>query len=291
MSHPVKAYAKVATLPAAQLQHLQQKGLQVPNQQTALSSLKSLGYNRLLIYMRALQDAQKQFVPGTSFEDIVYLYDFDRKLRLLCLDAIERIEVAVRAAICNTLSVQLGPHFYLESHHFNDHGGMREFLAKAGAANSIAVKHYTDTYNRPSFPPLWTVMEAVTFGCVSRLYSNLHIDKRKLVAAEFGYDEKVLVSWLRSINVVRNMCAHHNRLWNASIAVNLPVQATQLKQEWFSDRPRFANRAVVMAALLKRIETVPDWHQRLRGLVLSHQAIKPLAMGFEAGWETRAFWQ
>ena len=291
MSHPIRAYTKPATDPSAQLLHLAQKGLVIPDQAAALAALKSLGYNRLLIYMRALQDPSKRFNAGAEFEDILYLYDFDRELRLLCLDAIERIEVALRSAISHTLSVQLGPHFYVETQHYEDIVGMKEFVGAAIKAESVAISHYFKKYNSPALPPIWTVMEAVTFGCLSRFYSRLHLSNRKLIAAELGHDEKVLVSWFRSLNVVRNMCAHHNRLWNASISVNKPLQTKQLKSEWSPGATSFADRAVVMAAPLKAINVGPNWHQRLRNFITGHPRIKPGAMGFSTGWEARQFWQ
>ena len=84
------------------LAHLQTRGLTVHDQEAALHSLETVGYYRLLIYMRALQTMPgKTFVAGTTFADIVTLYNFDRELRVLCLDAIERIEVALRASIVN----------------------------------------------------------------------------------------------------------------------------------------------------------------------------------------------
>jgi hypothetical protein len=102
----LKPYTKPAKTPEDLLAHLEARGLRVKDRAAALSTLRSVGYYRLLIYMRALQSQpSKAFAPGTSFENVVALYNFDRELRLLCLDAIERIEVALRASIVNSLSV------------------------------------------------------------------------------------------------------------------------------------------------------------------------------------------
>ncbi|WPP00446.1 Abi family protein [Pseudomonas sp. HR96] len=60
----------------------------------------------------------------------------------------------------------------------------------------------------------------MTIGQLSRLFSDLHLHHRKTVAAKFGYNESVLVTWLKSLTILRNVCAHHGRLWNASITAD-----------------------------------------------------------------------
>jgi abortive infection bacteriophage resistance protein len=190
MSHPVIAYNKPALTLADQLQRLHQvKGLVIHDEGAALAALKRIGYNRLLIYMRALQDGRKIFLPGKSFDDVLSLYDFDRKLRLLCMDAIERIEVALRSALANTLTVALGSHFYLNCHHYVSHRRMMEFTSKAAQAKSIAIEHYTRKYNSPSYPPLWTVLESVTYGNLSCQFSpdsDWHVRFRQLTTSRSG---------------------------------------------------------------------------------------------------------
>jgi abortive infection bacteriophage resistance protein len=110
---PVKrVYAKPALTPADLLAHLVARGLVVPHPIDALHALEYVGYYRLLIYMRPLQVEDpagvRRFVAGTTFEDVFALYNFDRELRLLCLDAVERIEVALRAAIVSQVAVPAG---------------------------------------------------------------------------------------------------------------------------------------------------------------------------------------
>lgn len=90
VTRPTTQYAKPALPPAALLAHLQGRGLAVPDPLRALAALEHIGYYRLLVYMRPLQQAPgKTFNPGVTFDDVLGLYEFDRELRLLCLDAIE----------------------------------------------------------------------------------------------------------------------------------------------------------------------------------------------------------
>jgi len=136
--------------------------------------LERIDYYRLLGYARALQSADpvtgiRHFLPGTTIHDVLALYEFDRRLRILCMDAVEHIEVALRAAIVSEVAVQEGAHFYLYSHHFKDPNRCAEFQnAVANEAHrSRVIRHYQARYSVPAMPPIWVAMEAVTFGTLS----------------------------------------------------------------------------------------------------------------------------
>ena len=289
---PLNPYTKPAMTPTDLLAHLQARGLTVNDQAAALHSLETVGYYRLLIYMRALQTMPgKTFVAGTTFADIVTLYNFDRELRVLCLDAIERIEVALRASIVNGLAVAHGPHFYLDPRHFNTAESYRGFFSKAVQARYLAISHYERNYNLPPQAPIWAICEAVTFGTLSHLYSGLNMTNRKLVARPFGFSESILVSWFRTLNDLRNICAHHNRLWNTTLIVNKPMQAKAVSAEMTqAAQEKFYGRAIVLVSLLSRIEPTADWKQRLIDLLARYGTVPLSQMGFPQDWRTRPFW-
>lgn len=302
---PRIAYTKQAKTTPQLLAHLLAKGLAVPDQAKALHSLDLIGYYRLLIYMRPLQNSHtKIFYPAVEFDDVMALYDFDRRLRLICLDAVERIEVALRAAITNTLAPDpaAGPHFYLDATHFSNAPGHTAFMKAVCDPNTAKhqpVDHYLKTYHTPPHAPIWAILEAVTFGPLSHLYANLQISHRKAIAIAFGFDEKVLVNWFKSINMLRNVCAHHSRLWNKNNLVNAPLQVNALKAEFPShaDRGRVAARAVTLVALLRVIDPTSNWKQRFKSVVQSCPAgtlqkagLAETIMGFSPGWDQRAFW-
>lgn len=289
-------YKKQARTPADLLTHLEGKGLYIPNRAHALGILNRIYYYRLLIYMRPLQDSNtKQFIFGVRFEDIVNLYEFDRALRLHCLSAIERVEVALRAALVNTLTTQYSPHFYLDKQHFATPQGCSEFKKKIQEAKiqgkNLGIKHYFSSYTRPKSPPFWVVLEAVTFGTLSRLFSNLSIANQKLVAKEFNYDRQILVSWFRSLNGLRNMCAHHDRVWNATSNPDAPKIAKRVQTEFPANTATFCARAVVLGALMREIDPYSSWRAELRKLIMNHPFVSPAAMGFQPGWDQQNFWK
>jgi abortive infection bacteriophage resistance protein len=275
-------YSKPALDISALVERLQNKGLRISNTQHATNSLRRIGYYRLLIYMRPFQDAQKQFTSNCDFRHIVQLYEFDRELRLLCLDAIERAEVALRAAIINSLTVRYGPHFYTDANHYSKPKYHQTFLERVAEAESLAISHYKANYSSPAEPPLWAVLEAITMGTLSKFFADLTRANRTLIAQNFSHSESVLVSWFRCISVFRNKCAHHNRIWNAKITVNKPIVPHSLAGV-FSDIDSFHARAIILFCLLREVEpaVATEWRDRLHNLFARYTAVvDPLKLGF-----------
>lgn len=288
-------YAKPALSPADLLAHLHSRGLLCPDPEKALHRLEYIGYYRLLVYMRALQRPDPQtgvamFIPGTTFDDVLQLYGFDRELRLLCLDAIERIEVALRAAIVSQVAVPHGPHFFLEPAHFERVSSFVEFYQTACRDKRyLAIRHYERVYGSPELAPIWAIMEVITYGALSRLFSGLRLEHRKAIAKRFGFDETVLGSWFRSLNLLRNMCAHHNRLWNAPMHVDQPVGAKRLRGDLGRTDVLYARLVVV--ALLKAVGAEAEWKRRLVELMNRYPCVPRATMGFPEEWESRELWR
>ena len=291
-----RPYSKPALTSEDLLRHLEHRGLAIVDRGSALEALERIGYYRLLVYMRPLQreDAvagARRFVVGATFGDVLALYDFDRKLRLLCMDAVERIEVSLRSAIVCEVAVRHGPHFYLEDAHFERPTGctsLRSAVEKE-ARRHAASRHYGERYCEPPLPPVWVAMEAVSFGTLSHLFSNLRLDHRKAIARRFGFDETVLASWFRAVTGLRNVAAHHGRLWNAALTADKPLVAKKLKADFGAMQDSFFARALVTAALLAPDDSA-EWKRRLRALLDASPHVDEGRMGFPSGWRTRPFW-
>lgn len=261
----------------------------MPNPPAAIRVLETVGYFRLKIYCRALQNnATKRFIIGTTFDDVHRLYKFDRNLRILCLDAVEKLEVAIRASLNNRVAVNHGPHFYMDPSKFQKFMYFHDVADNAKKAKHETIKYYVDNYHTPELAPVWVINEALTIGKLSRFYSNLHVSLRKSMEIDFGYDEKILSSWFQSIAGLRNKCAHHNRTWNAPMHVDAPIPSSRLPE--LINRTTFYARAVVMVALLRRVDPGDVWRDQLKDLLAAHPFISPPDMGFPPGWNTLAFW-
>jgi abortive infection bacteriophage resistance protein len=293
-------YTKPPLAPVDLLAHLVARGLSMPTSAdgvAALRALERIDYYRLLSYMRPLQrtDAAgvRRFQPNVTIRDVLRLYEFDRRLRLLCMDAVEHVEVYLRAAIVSEIAVREGAHFYTDPACYTDARACSRFQndVRDEQTRHPAIRHYHARYYAPPMPPVWVAMEAVTFGSLSRLYSTLRRPLRIAVAKRFGLDERVLASWLRAANGVRNIAAHHARLWNAHLHVNMPMAGRPLAHEFTSSKSTFFDRAVVLVTLTDRVAPEACWKARLVDLIGAYPEVDEARMGFPAGWRTRPFWK
>lgn len=189
------AFSKPAQSPATLLAKLQAQGLIVHDHKLAFQYLNFVGHYRLKGYWYQLVDpVSKCFKPGVSFEMIRDRYEFDREIRAMILEAAERLEVAVRGAICNYLSLKHSPHWYLDPHLFKPvrEFGMGQMLSKIESeVRRSGDKHFIDAYFKkyddPYLPPSWAMSECVTLGMWSRTFKILRDPgDKKAIAAKFG---------------------------------------------------------------------------------------------------------
>ncbi len=229
-----------------QVSLLESRGLNISDKARVKRYLQGISYYRLSAYMLLYQKEKDKFNEGTTFDDVLNLYLFDRELRLLIFDAIERIEVAIRAQIIYQLAHKYGAHwqdnasiFKPSFNHplgfvvdvFND---TQKIISEHCNARhqEVFIKHYTAKYSSPDNPPSWMSIELLTVGQLSRLYTSLIQNKDKQdIASFFGLHHTVFTSWLHSITYIRNICAHHSRLWNRELAIK-PEMLLKPKCPW-----------------------------------------------------------
>jgi len=311
-------YSKPALSHADLVARLRSRGLSIPEEDRAVRYVRHIGYYRLSPYTIPFQlrASDHQFVAGASFDDVLDLYVFDRHLRLLVLDGLERIEVAVRAGLTDTLSLgRGGPHWYLDGGLFtraDDHlqlladlrSACDEQLRRAPepAGDQVvfpsALGHYLTHYGQPDLPPSWVMVERLTLGQLTRLLSNLRDrSQRTALAADLGIKEPLLTSWLRTYVRVRNVCAHHGRLWNVGLGV-YPRLPESPDVAWLKDRsvldPDRAKRLypvlVSIQTILSTISPHSSWASRLVTLLEQHPDVPLRGMGMFEGWHQDAFW-
>lgn len=290
---------------AEQVQILTAHGLQVPDPAKAEFYLSQLNYYRFAAYCLPFEQnhATHQFKPGTSFDDVLNLYVFDRELRLLLMDAIERIEVSLRTQMAYHLSHRHGTaHPHLNPGLFHNAGRYQSALGKlrseVGKSNEDFIRHLTAKYQE-KLPPIWAVVELMTLGQLSKWFSNIRARQdRKAISQVYGLDDKTMTSFCEHLSLVRNMSAHHARLWNREITkkMRLPTHATEhlLNSVWVlpeqDKRSRRLYNTLTMTLYLMNI-IAPDhhWKVRVKELIAAH-AIDTGKMGFPADWLSRPLW-
>lgn len=299
-------FIKPPTSFADQVQRLIGRGLSVPDIALAEHYLAQLNYYRFAAYCLPFEQnhATHTFKANTQFDDVLNLYIFDRELRLLLLDAIERVEVSLRTQMAyhlshnhNTAHPHLKPDLFFNPIIYGVSISKLDNDVKSSKEEFI--KHLTQKYEE-FLPPIWAVVELMTMGHLSKWFSNIKArNDRQAISRIYGLDEKILTSFCHHLTPIRNYCAHHARLWNRDFTVlmTLPIKGRAelingLNTPASNQQPnrKIYNTLVMLIHLMDVINPNHHWKQRLINLLSSHQ-IDVSRMGFPSDWKNRDIWK
>ena len=305
-------YQKTPLTFSQQVQFWEEKGLLIHDHEKAEFYFNHISAYRLGTYAVTFQNVQNVFNPGTTFENILDLYLFDRELRLLVLDTIERIEVAVRSQITHILTHKYGTHALDNPSIFKTekkNGGTKtdriyEDLQRviddhsSGEAPEVYIRNYKNKYHQPENPPSWMVIELLSFGQLSRLIQGLKdVNDKRPVANHFGLHHTIFESWMHSLNYGRNLCAHHCRFWNRDFVIQPVIPAKTLALPWL-ENINDNRRCFYLLSIIKYfLQTVnPEGHFKEKFLeLISKYPIVPIRyMGIPPAlvdlWQKEPLW-
>lgn len=217
-----------------QLKILEDRKMIIENREEALNVLSLTNYYRLTAYVLQFK-VNDNYGNRVSFNNMYKLYRFDKKLRNLILEVLESIEIALKTYMAYTLSIKYGSEAYKDSNIFKDtrlhsgydevdgthHKGLLEEIGQEIRKNrkEPLVKHHIRKYK--SHFPTWAIVELLSFGMISRMYSNLNTADQKIIAREgFKTNNVLLESWVINFAYIRNICAHYGRLYNKRLDIN-----------------------------------------------------------------------
>lgn len=292
-------FVKKPTSFDVQVEKLKSRGLIIEDEVFAEKHLSSINYYRLRGYTYPFQDINKHFIKPIRFEEIIDLYFFDSKLRSLVFDAIERIEIALRTQIIYHFSLAFGSHWQEYENLFKN----KEFFYTNNETLQIEIerskedfiKHYLRKYTNPKQPPSWMTFEVASFGLLSKIFMNLKRNEYKEnIAKHFGIkDTEVLENWMLCFCDVRNICAHHSRLWNRVIK-----KIRLLKKplyEFITNKNIHTNKMYSILSciqyMLERILQKNTFKNDLIELMKTCPLNQAKNMGFPENWQDDKFWQ
>jgi abortive infection bacteriophage resistance protein len=266
-----------------------------------VAHLKDVGYYRLSGYWHIFKREDDTFTEGTTFARMWDLYTFDRQLKLIVFDAIERVEVYIRTQLAYELAQAGGPFGYLDRKNLPNLDEKRygDLLDRCRNAFSRSrepfVIHFRDVYGDDhDLPPYWMLVNLMDFGMVFTLYRGAPNSVRKSISAAFSIEPRVMDSWLRTINTTRNICAHHGRLWNRTLGTKPSIPRAKNDLRWHQPYEVRGDKVfVVLTMLSMMLEVVaPDtkWRDRLFRLLDSRTTEDMQRMGFGPGWERCPIW-
>ena len=200
------------------------------------------------------------------------------------------------------MAMTYGPHGYLETSLYRDEDKNRERHEKAKdnliedfkRSRDTFVKHYRETYTSPQLPPAWMAAEVMSLGQLSKWLADLKRRKdRQAIAKSFKLDERFFISFCHQLTQVRNICAHHGRLWNRQFTVTIqcPKRPAELAQAIRgANERRLHNTLAVLNHLLGIVAPAMPWREHVVQLISDCPLVDPVRMGFPENWRTRPPW-
>lgn len=294
-------YKKTALTFEKQADILIKRGL-LATREDLTNKLSVVNYYRLSAYWHPFREKDSEKLrPGTSLETVWQRYVFDRQLRLIAIDAIERIEIAIRTQAVNLFTIKYDAFGHLKYHNLPNLSQQQhcKFINNIGKeklrSREDFVQHFKNKYTHQKHLPLWMACELMTFGGLLTLYRGLDDDLQNAVARSYGIPAKVLLSWLTSINYIRNICAHHARLWNRRLVVKPMIPKQNKYPQWH--KPIEINKDKVLSSftifyfLLQQIAPQSQWKNRLIDLFNKYEDVPKEFMGFPPNWQNSPIWQ
>jgi len=295
------------------IDYLRQKGMTFPDLGVAANLFSRISYSRLKYYWRDLidEDTDGDFQDGVSFQTVIERYSFDHSFRMILFDAIETIEVALRAKIINHMSKAAGNGlWYLDASLFEDEQRHRDFVLDLKYEFDRSTEPFVKNYVTEHFdwdseslggdnPDAWLIIEVATFGTLSKMYKNLksQLPQRSAIANDFGlYSAKDFSNWIEVISLMRNIVAHHSRLWNRSLGKKIS-DPKGLRNAWlnndFTEQQKKKPYAVAcaMAYLCKAVNPQHNFSMAIKQLSKDFPMVSLGKYGFPVRWKTEPLWR
>lgn len=295
-------YNKQPITISEQIALLKKRGLKFKDEVKASHYLSNISYYRLRAYTYPFQDNHVQdhpFIVDVEFEKIIDLYVFDRKLRLLLFNAIEKIEISLRTNIIYQFALSYGSHWHLKPELYRDTMRFANHLdslqKEIDRSNETFIDHYKSKYTQPSEPPCWMSLEVSSMGLLSKIFQNLRRGQEKeTITKYFGLsDISVLENWMHCLSNLRNICAHHGRTWNRRLTfIKLP---TNPRNAFLSNKEMYTNKLYATLCcieyILKIISPQSTLKVHLKALMESCPMKQEKEMGFVKNWQDELFWK
>jgi abortive infection bacteriophage resistance protein len=306
-------YIKQPLTYAQQIKKLQNKGMIITDIALAEQVLSRISYYRLSGYWHFFKQKNNHnplllntFYTHTKFESVLILYEFDQQLRSHLLFAIEQIEVAVRTQFIHHLGHTYGAFGYAQANNFhpefakNKHADwLKKLKDEVGRSQDVFLKHYQNRYEGYPIVPIWMLTEIMSLGTLSYGYHGLYnnqkmgVQDKQAISKFFGLHYKCLGNWLHVLTYIRNLCAHHSKVWNRAFSIKPDI----LKDPYWSNPITPRNDTVfyillMVRYLLNKIGDSDKWTQSMINL------LKPIcentqfrdAMGIPENWLEHPLW-
>lgn len=276
-----------------QIELLKNRGLLINDEEFAIIKLKHISYYRLSAYFLPFNSKKDKFDEGTTFETVLDLYHFDKDLRILTFNAIEKIEIFLRTSVAYNFSKNHSTFGYTDYQNFcskeKDFEWLKNDIKKeTSRSKETFVKHFKDNYVEDDLP-IWMVVEIISFGTLSKLYTMLCPQTEKEILDGINLPSFVFKNWLHVFSYVRNISAHHSRLWNRQFVIKAKIPKHKKEFEGIAN-DKYHTFAIMTHYVLRAFNDTFDFKAELKNLLDKYPHVDKKAMGFVDKWEDLKMW-
>lgn len=277
------------------------RGLEA-NKNDLVTKLRVVNYYRLSGYWYPFRNpGNDAFKPNTTLDKVWRRYVFDRQLRLFTMDAIERVEIAIKTSIIYHHSHSYGAFgytapIYLPNLDNNQYSSFMEKIREATSRSKEGfVGHFKITYGDVhSLLPIWMAAEIMTFGMMLSMFRGIDMKLQQAIAREYNISDKVLLSWLVAINTIRNVCAHHGRLRDRVLDYTPMIPRPNKYPEWHNPinipQDRIFGILTILKYMMNIVAPQSGWSERFKSLLDKYSEIPIASMGMPNNWHQCPIW-
>ena len=243
---------------------LQKRGLGVEDFDEAYNFLLSNNYYRLNVYFHNYMDDINHFIQGTTFKKIQSVYENDQFLRNKLLILLEPIEIKFKSCIAYYLGIKYGSDCFYQSDIFSKRSYEYEKIRRnfdreiTTQSGEPVIQHHLLKY--AGVFPIWVVVEFLSFNSISRLFTSLSGNDKKIISDHtFGVNEFYLESWIHSLCVLRNVCAHYGHLHQRKFSIK-----PRLFKEWECTKN---DNLYALFQILHRLSEEKTWDEFIKTIV------------------------
>ena len=275
------------------------------DEEQASKHLSIISYYRLKGYWWDMQEDRinHQLKDNSYFEDVIDRYYFDKKLRNILFSAIELIEISLRTKMINHLSLAYGGLWYLNASIFKNTKQFNKTLdalkKEFNRSKEIFIKEQKRNYPNDD-ADAWKILEVASFGTLSIMYKNLNdqLPEKSKISKEMGLNiSNELSSWLEAISYVRNIIAHHSRLWSRNMVKKHTYKLNNPRGAWFSHNitPVQEKKPFLIISSMIYLCNAIDSNHSVKNNILSlfdeYPNVPIYKLGFLNKWEKQAIWK
>lgn len=284
------------------VQKLKDAGMTIDSNDEAEIALTTIGYYRLKGYsFHFIDTATCKYRVGTNFSDILRLYCFDSELSNLLFSYLSQIEIALRSRLVNAFQSSQDALILNDPSVFKDKNkywkNQATIASEISRSNDVFIEHNFN--NHDGAIPIWASVEVMSFGTISKTIKNMKTGNDSAFSEliknykfknekgnEVSPSKDMFTSWLQSVSVMRNICAHNSRIYNRTISTRPKL----ISSDVIIPQPRYNGLYQIMLSMKYLRPTEESWNvfiEEFKCLLQKYNDVCDInRMNFPDDWES-----